>query len=1758
MAEEFLRRSLCLDLETDQNHRILKIGALLPSRGFPGRGKADVFRRQGRFDMSTALDELDELAKEADFVLGHNLLGHDLRVLLALSPRLALLSKPVVDTLYLSPLAFPENPYHHLIKDYKLVRQALNDPVADAELAADVFRDQWASLKSMPRERLAFYATSFSGFVDPFREGLSTVLTELSGRQPMTGSRALSYVATSLAGKICRTGLRRLAAAELKDPVRKPALGYAVAWLQVAGGNSVLPPWVRHQFPATVTLLNALREQPCADPDCIYCIETHAPRRQLFKWFRFEGFRPEPKDETGNSLQEAVVRSGLGGRSHLAILATGAGKSVCYQLPALVRYLRRGSLTIVISPLQALMKDQVDNLHAATGHDCAAALYGLLTPPERGKVLESVRLGDVAILYVAPEQLRNRSFRRVIEQREIGCWVFDEAHCLSKWGHDFRPDYLYAARFIRESAERQRLTTPPVACFTATAKQDVKREIIEYFEDQLGGEMVVFESRVEREELRFRVEPVRSAEKLPRIHELLAEYHSTPERSPAGSAVVYFATRRAATEAAVTLNRLGTPAAVFHGGMKAPEKRETLEAFVNDELRVVCATNAFGMGIDKSDVRLVIHADIPGSLESYLQEAGRAGRDRRPSDCVLLFDQDDIEKQFRLSASSRISQRDIAGILRGLRRARRREDDAIVVTGGDLLRNEAVTTEFDSTDRQAETKVRTAVAWLERSGFVKRDENETRVFQGKLKIRSLEEARRRLSDLSPRLRLSAAEQKRWLAILAALINADPDTGLSADELAELPGVGWGLSPSGSSESPGQKVIRTLHSLAEAGFMSSGLQLTAFLKPAGPKSAPRVFEALCGLERAMLDLLAENEPDADTGEWLDLSLRLLNQRLSDRGHQSSPRVLQQLLRSLAQDGKGLAGRRGSLELVFRSRNYYRVRLRRRWRSLRELAERRRALGRVLLDLLLAKVPTKTTSRVLVEFSSDEITAAIRGDLALRSQIRDPLAAAERGLLFLHEQKVVHLQNGLAVFRQAMTIRILPRAKGRRYGKGEFAPLQMHYDERVFQTHVMARYASLGLAKIRAALSFVGDYFALGKKAFVEAHFQGQEDILSRATDRESYAVLVERLRNPAQMALVTAPVDRTMLVLAGPGSGKTRVVVHRCGYLLRVARVPARSILVLCFNRNACLELRHRLRALVGEDARGVTVLTYHGLAMRFTGTSFAAAAEEDGHRAGRFRRTSEGAIFDTLIPAAVRLLTSDDEVVGLQADEVRDQILSGYSHILVDEYQDINQAQYDLLSAVAGRSESDRNRQLAMLAVGDDDQTIYGWSGAKVEFIQRFREDYRAESHCLLESYRSTKHILAAADQLIRRNQGRMKSDSTIRVDSARESKPPGGRWSKLDPAGEGRVRRLRVCDASAQAAAICDRLFHLRRLDPDLAWSDIAILARRHNELAPIRSLLEHRGVPVAWTADRDRLPPLHRVREIAEWLEDLREHRNELRSASWIEGRLATLRGDHEKRTSKHNAWWVLAHEILEEWREEFGDAEIGIGSAMEFIYEALTERSREIAFGRGVRLTTVHAAKGLEFKVVFMSDGAWGGRFRDGASEEERRLYYVGLTRARELLHLCERTDLGNPFLREITGDFVELDEPQVAQLPESVIRRRYGMMGLQDLYLSFAGRRPKSDRIHSRLGSLRAGDALFARGVGDHLRLFDSSGEVVASMSSEGADRWRERLGSIEEIKVVAMVERRSRDSEPAYRDRLRCENWEVPVLEVAFVGDDELK
>jgi ATP-dependent DNA helicase RecQ len=342
-----------------------------------------------------------------------------------------------------------------------------------------------------------------------------------------------------------------------------------------------------------------------------------SPLELLHRYFGHPALRPS---------QIPIVEAVMTGADVLAVMPTGSGKSLCFQLPALAL----PGLTLVVSPLISLMKDQVDEL-VKRGID-AAALHSGQTPDERRGILRRAHAGALRLLYVAPERFASDHFLSSLHNWPVSRFVVDEAHCVSEWGHDFRPDYRRLAA-AAEACHRcdGAPGRPPVLAFTATATPEVRDDIISL----LGlREAKVFVAGFDRPNIELRVRPVSGdREKRALLPELVAGRRS----------LVYASTRRSAEDATATLVEAGIPAAAYHAGLSDAERTRVQDAFAAGKLQVVCATNAFGMGIDRPDLEVVVHKELPASVEAYYQEVGRVGRDGRPSVATLLWNYVDVK-----------------------------------------------------------------------------------------------------------------------------------------------------------------------------------------------------------------------------------------------------------------------------------------------------------------------------------------------------------------------------------------------------------------------------------------------------------------------------------------------------------------------------------------------------------------------------------------------------------------------------------------------------------------------------------------------------------------------------------------------------------------------------------------------------------------------------------------------------------------------------------------------------------------------------------------------------------------------------------------------------------------------------------------------------------------------------------------------------------------------------------------------------------
>ncbi|HLW02255.1 MAG TPA: RecQ family ATP-dependent DNA helicase [Ktedonobacterales bacterium] len=444
---------------------------------------------------------------------------------------------------------------------------------------------------------------------------------------------------------------------------------------------------------ASVTILRPEEEEEdAAEPAAPEALATDAPPElleALRDHFGYESFRPG---------QIEVIQAALAGEDTLALMPTGAGKSLCYQLPAMLL----PGATVLISPLIALMRDQVQNLPESM-RARTAFINSELDTAEQERRLRELAEGRLKLVYVAPERLRQPGFIHALRRARVSLFVIDEAHCISQWGHDFRPDYLFIPKALRSMGE-----APPILALTATATLPMREEI----GGALGRKLRVVTTGVFRPNLRYEVEHVSSQEdKLRALAALCAE--------TAGPGIVYARSRENCEKLAHFLRQQRVKAAHYHAGMSNDERTQAQNAFMSGQTRVIVATVAFGMGIDKADVRFIVHYNLPNSLEAYCQESGRAGRDGRPARCILFYSSADKSQLSRWLRQDALDLPFLRAVYGEIQRQLGKNNKLGLVASAELER--AVNTLMQANEREAsETMVRVGISLLERGGLLTR------------------------------------------------------------------------------------------------------------------------------------------------------------------------------------------------------------------------------------------------------------------------------------------------------------------------------------------------------------------------------------------------------------------------------------------------------------------------------------------------------------------------------------------------------------------------------------------------------------------------------------------------------------------------------------------------------------------------------------------------------------------------------------------------------------------------------------------------------------------------------------------------------------------------------------------------------------------------------------------------------------------------------------------------------------------------------
>jgi ATP-dependent DNA helicase RecQ len=1262
------------DIETNSKNNILDIGCIKTDDSNFHNGSVHSFM---------------EFVKDSDYLCGHNIHHHDLKHLHHFLGNTALGSANGIDTLYWSPLLFPSRPYHRLLKDDKLQKEELNNPVNDSYKARDLFYDEVAVFQKLDDDfKKIFYNLLH------LKKEFSAFFAYMNYANELSESDLEPLIRNYFAGSICSNA--NIYNQIVTAPV---SLAYTLALVESTDRYSVTPPWVLHQFPDVNRVMFLLRGRPCVT-GCSYCREAFNPFNALKRYFGFSEFR----SYGGAPLQENAVNAAIQNKSLLAVFPTGGGKSITFQIPALMAGENTKSLTVIISPLQSLMKDQVDNLEKKHITD-AVTINGLLDPIERSKAIERIAEGSASILYISPESLRSVTIERLLLGRKIDRFVIDEAHCFSSWGQDFRVDYLYIGDFIKSLQKNKGLEDKiPVSCFTATAKPKVIEDIRLYFKEKLDIELEIFSANASRTNLHYKVfKEDNETQKYAETRRLL-EAKQCPT-------IIYVSRTKKAYKLAESLAEDGFNAKPYHGKMIKEEKTENQDAFINGRVDIIVATSAFGMGVDKSNVGMVIHYEISNSLENYVQEAGRAGRDENiTAECYVLFNEEDLDKHFILLNQTKLDIKEINQIwkaIKDLTRTRNKVSNSAL----EIARKAG----WDEGINEIGTRVTTAIAALEDAGYLKRGQNMPRVFANSILSKNAQEA---IQTINASDKFSDKQKEKAIRIIKKLFSSKSKR-LSTDEVAEAR-IDYISDHLGIVK---EEVIQIVQLLRDENILADAKDLTVFIKKGeNSNRSLAVAEKYKQLEEFFLESLQENEAT--------YNLKELNEKATEAGCKDvSPNKIRTVINFWAI--KNWIKRR-NLEY---SRNHLKIAATLSSDVLKEKMVKRHFLASFIVEYLYQKAITNAgktdADEILIEFSIRELKEAVEKSAGLFKS--DATSEdLEDSLFYLSRIESIKIEGGFLVTYNRLTIDRIEKNNRILYKESDYDRLRTHYQNKVQQIHIVGEYARKMVENYKEALQFVDDYFRLNYTSFLNKYFPGsRQDDIKRTLTPAKFQQLFGAL-SPAQLEIIKDATNQYVVVAAGPGSGKTRVLVHKLASLLLTEDVKHEQLLMLTFSRAAATEFKKRLLELIGNAANFIEIKTFHSYCFDLLG------------RVGNLDQT------DAVLKTAIEKIRNGD----IEPNRITKTVL------VVDEAQDMSEDEYGLVETLM-----EQNEEMRVFFVGDDDQNIFEFRGSDSKYMQQLITAKNAKKYELVANYRSKENIVSLANLWATKLSHRLKDLPIVAVD---------------------------------------------------------------------------------------------------------------------------------------------------------------------------------------------------------------------------------------------------------------------------------------------------------------------------------------------------------------------------------------------------------
>ncbi|MCM1103810.1 MAG: RecQ family ATP-dependent DNA helicase [Clostridium sp.] len=1585
-----------------------------------------------------------EFIRGCAFACGHNLVEFDCKYI-GDTVKAAGISN-VIDTLYWSPILFPKKPYHKLLKDDKIQTEEWNNPLSDAKKSMELFLDEVSAFEELSdlRKRVYFELLKTN-------EHFKGLFSYLKFYDPT--NKLSDFIRAELKGKICENADTKRLAAEVPTE-----LAYCIAAIAADDKESLLSPWVIKRYPKVQEVYRDLRNRPCAK-GCPYCRSALSARVQLKKKFGYDSFR----SYDGEPLQERAVEAAIQGKSLLAVFPTGGGKSLTFQLPALIAAETVKGLTVVISPLQSLMKDQVDHLRERGIAD-AVTINGLLNPVERMEAIERVENGTASLLYIAPESLRSKTVERMLMGRNVVRFVIDEAHCFSAWGQDFRVDYLYIGKFIA-MLQKKKQTAIPVSCFTATAKQKVISDIRQYFQKQLGVELSLFTTNAARSNLRYEVLYRNDEEKYTTLRSLI-EQKDCPT-------ICYASRTKRVEEIAEKLCGDGFCARAFYGKMQTEDKIANQDAFQKGEVKIMVATSAFGMGVDKEDVGLVIHYDISDSLENYVQEAGRAGRDEHiQADCYVLFNEHDLDKHFTLLNQTKLSFHEIQQMWKGVKELTARRD-RVYCTALELARKAG----WEESGRDVETKVTTAIAALETAGYVEREQNCPRVYADSIRVKTAKDAEGMILGSK---RFDEGQKQDALRIIKKLIScrsrAAADTGEAEsriDYIADSLGI------------KAQEVIEAVNLMKEEGILGNEMEMSVFIEAENLRAGARERELKKYLQVEEF-LLKKIDQDG-----LRMDYKELNQEALDSGVETSTVQRLKLMKYFWLSRQYMDKPKeeiGGQALFLPHQDVG---------ELSERFEKRKRICEFTLRYFLkrageaADIQRKRTNAAAEQQDREkeedrkpnreylEIPFSLMGLGRAYDEepkwVEEPPVRQEEiaeALFYLSTTNVLRIEGGFLVLYNKMHIKRLEKDNKIQYKKADYAQLKGFYDGRIEQIHIVGEYANMMVHDYRTALTYVSDYFRMDYELFLQKYFQGaRRSEITRSMTPALYRKLFEGL-SEQQEEILKDDQSNVIVVAAGPGSGKTKLLVHKLASIINLEDTKQEQLLMLTFSRAAAAEFRTRLRNLLENNAVYIEMKTFHSYCFDLLG------------KVGSLDHS------ETVVHDATAMIRAGEA----ETDRITKTVL------VLDEAQDMDAKEYELVRALM-----ERNEEMRVIAVGDDDQNIYGFRGADSKYLKELSDLPGAHFYEMTENYRSCQKIVGMANLFARSMQHRLKRKDI---------------YAASQEQGEVTVTKTR----SYPEWTALDRIKETWRADGE---ETAAVLTVTNEQAYLMEALLRQQGYPARLIQSEETLRPWN-LAELRFFVGQLGQGREPvIDDARW-----EAARKQFEK-TYAESALLESCMELLKQFAEERKDRSKYFGDLQEYLEEVqlgdfYTIRQHEIC------ISTVHKAKGREFDRVYLILDKLSEKPEE--REQEMRKIYVGMTRAKKGLYVFHRGDclyfanlVNGMRAQGIPYNFDGRWNPELGEIRLSLTQK--------DIWLDYS----MDERRARQIACLRSGETLGwqEEGDGEKRRLFFSrqyKGETyrIAAASRDFMNAKYEvqcqKGYEIRQVKVQYVVWRRSKDGE----------------------------